>query len=34
VLFPVYFGILLWAGLFLRDRRLRALIPFRSASGN
>lgn len=25
-LFPVYFGILLWAGLTLRDARLRALI--------
>ena len=30
VLFPVYFGVLLWAGLFLRDHRLRALIPLRS----
>jgi hypothetical protein len=29
VLFPVYFGILLWGGLFLRDDRLRALIPLR-----
>lgn len=30
ILFPVYMGILLWAGLFLRDLRLRALIPFRT----
>lgn len=30
VLFPVCVGVLLWLGLFLRDVRLRALIPFRS----
>jgi hypothetical protein len=29
-LFPVYFGILLWGGLYLREERLRALIPLRS----
>ena len=29
VLFPVYFGVLIWAGLCLRDSRLRALLPFR-----
>jgi Ca2+/Na+ antiporter len=29
ILFPVYFGILLWAGIYLRDERLRSLIPFR-----
>lgn len=29
-LFPVYLGILIWLGLWLRDPRLRALIPFRS----
>src|SRR5260370_13244586 len=29
VLFPVYVGVLLWVGLFLRDVRLRALIPLR-----
>jgi len=29
-LFPVYFGVMLWGGLFLRDPRLRALIPLRS----
>jgi len=28
-LFPVIFGILVWAGLFLRDEKLRALIPLR-----
>jgi hypothetical protein len=27
ILFPVIFGALLWGGLFLRDERLRALIP-------
>ena len=26
-LFPIIFGVLVWAGLFLRDTRLRALIP-------
>lgn len=30
VLFPTYVGVLLWAGLFLREDRLRALIPLRS----
>lgn len=28
---PVLCGVLVWLGLFLRDRRLRALVPFRSA---
>lgn len=28
-LFPVYFGILLWLALWLRDPRIRALIPLR-----
>ena len=27
-LFGVYLGIILWAGLYLRDPRMRALIPF------
>jgi hypothetical protein len=27
-LFPVYFGILAWLGLYLRDRRVRSLLPF------
>jgi hypothetical protein len=30
VLFPVYVAVLIWGGLLLRDRRLRALIPLRS----
>jgi hypothetical protein len=29
-LFPVYIGLLIWGGLYLRDQRLRALIPLRS----
>jgi len=29
VLFPVYLGVLIWGGLYLRDARLRALIPLR-----
>ncbi len=28
-LFPVYFGVLIWLGLYLRDPRLRALLPLR-----
>lgn len=27
--FPLVFGVLVWAGLFLRDENLRAMIPFR-----
>lgn len=37
VLFPTYLGILIWGGLFLREPRLRELIPLRNdkkASGN
>ena len=30
-LFPVMLGALSWLGLYLRDARLRALLPFRSA---
>ena len=30
ILFPVIFGVLVWGGLYLRDDRLRALIPLRS----
>jgi len=30
VLFPTYLGVLLWLGLYLRDSRVRALIPLRS----
>lgn len=29
VLFPVYVGVLIWAGLFLRYEQLRELVPFR-----
>jgi hypothetical protein len=29
ILFPVYIGVLIWGGLFLRDPRVSALIPFR-----
>jgi hypothetical protein len=32
-LFPIYVGALLWAGLFLRDSRLRGLVPFTTARG-
>ena len=28
-LFPVYFGLLVWGGLFLRDARLRSLLPLK-----
>jgi len=28
-LFPVYVGVLVWVGLYLRDQRLHALIPVR-----
>jgi hypothetical protein len=31
VLAPVYIGVLIWGGLFLRDRRLRALSPVRGS---
>jgi hypothetical protein len=30
VLAPVYIAVFLWAGLWLRDNRVRSLIPFRS----
>jgi hypothetical protein len=29
-LFPVYVGLLIWGGLYLRDDKLRALLPWRS----
>ena len=29
-LFPVYLGLLLWGALWLRDRRVRALVPLRT----
>jgi hypothetical protein len=30
VLFGVYLGVMLWGGLYLRDARIRALVPIRS----
>jgi hypothetical protein len=30
ILFPTYVGAVLWLGLYLREPRLRALVPFRS----
>ncbi len=30
IVFPVIFGVLIWGGLWLRDNRLRALVPLRS----
>jgi hypothetical protein len=32
VFFPIIMGLLLWGGLYLRDDRLRALIPLRSTA--
>ena len=32
-LFGVYLGVMLWGGLWLRDPRIRALIPLRTGSG-
>jgi len=29
ILFPVYLGVLIWLGLYLRDERLRSLLPLR-----
>jgi len=29
ILFPVYVGVLVWGGVFLRDERVRQLVPFR-----
>jgi DoxX-like family len=30
IVFPIVFGALLWGALWLRDRRLQALLPFRA----
>src|ERR1700704_4255150 len=30
IIFPVIFGALLWGGLYLRDERLRSIIPWRN----
>lgn len=32
LIFPVLIGLLIWGGLYLRDRRLRALVPLRRAA--
>jgi DoxX-like family len=32
ILTPVYVGLLVWGGLFLRDERLRELIPLRQGT--
>jgi len=29
ILFPIYVALLLWGGLYLRETRLRELVPFR-----
>jgi hypothetical protein len=29
ILFPIYIALLLWGGLYLRETRLRELVPFR-----
>ncbi len=34
VLFGVYLGVMLWGGLWLRDPRLRALMPLRAPRGS
>jgi hypothetical protein len=34
VLFGVYVGVLMWGGLFLREERLRALLPLLSSAGS
>lgn len=33
ILFGVYLGVMLWGGLWLRDPRIRALIPLRAGAG-
>ena len=32
ILFGVYLGVLMWGGLYLRDARIRQLIPLRAAA--
>jgi hypothetical protein len=34
IVFPIIFGVLIWGGLWLRDERLRALIPLRRYVGH
>jgi len=33
ILFPVYVGLMIWGGLYLRNQRLRALIPLNKSDG-
>lgn len=33
ILFPVYLGLMIWGGLYLRNQRLRALIPLNTSNG-
>jgi len=30
ILFPLYLGVFIWLGLYLRDKRLRGIVPMRS----
>lgn len=30
ILFPVYLGVFIWLGLYLREKRLRGIVPMRS----
>lgn len=34
ILFPVFFGVLLWGGLYLRELRLQALTPLTTPAGS
>ncbi|HEV3085496.1 MAG TPA: DoxX family protein [Gemmataceae bacterium] len=34
IVFPIVFGVLIWGGLFLRDDRLRALVPLRNSQSD
>jgi hypothetical protein len=29
IIFPILIGLMVWGGLFLRDQRIRSLLPFR-----
>lgn len=33
ILFPVYVGLMIWGGLYLRNQRLRTLIPLNQSNG-
>jgi len=33
ILFPIYIAVMLWGGLYLRERRLRELVPLRRQDG-